>query len=123
MKFIVIQTIILFFVVTIMLYLLNVTNFIPITDEGSINVLTVFVFFTALILVIQSLVSIIIYLFQKFMLYGKKEFPPSSIALKWGIGVAIVMTTIIVFNIYHLINLQFGLIIAFVIFVVFLLFG
>jgi len=123
MKFIVIQTIILFFVVTIMLYLLNVTNFIPITDEGSINVLTVFVFFTALILVIQSLVSIIIYLFQKFMLYGKKEFPPSSIALKWGIGVAIVMTTIIVFNIYHLINLQVGLIIAFVIFVVFLLFG
>jgi len=106
-----------------MLYLLNVTNFIPITDEGSINVLTVFVFFTALILVIQSLVSIIIYLFQKFMLYGKKEFPPSSIALKWGIGVAIVMTTIIVFNIYHLINLQVGLIIAFVIFVVFLLFG
>ena len=123
MKFIAIQTIILLFVVTIMLYLLNVTNFIPITEDGTINVLSVFVFFTAMILVIQSIVSILIYLVQKFTLYGRKEFPPSSIALKWGIGIAVVLTTIVIFNVYHIINLQIGLIVAFVIFVIFLLFG
>lgn len=96
----------------ILLYLASVGDFVPLDINGLpnwYNVLTVLVIFFFLI---QSVVSLGIYLVQKFLTCGVKEFPSSRNALKWGFILSFLMIVVIVLNLFHIVSLLWGAVVA-----------
>ncbi|MBD3328931.1 hypothetical protein GF357_00345 [Candidatus Dojkabacteria bacterium] len=57
----------------------------------------------------ESLISLIIYLLQKLMLFGRNEFPPAHNALKWGVSAGLIVVALLLLNIFHFLTLTWGL--------------
>lgn len=68
-----------------------------------------------LFLIIESFSSILIYLSQKFIIYGRKEFPEKGFSIKWGLIIATVIISILLLNVFHILSLVWGLILLMVV--------
>jgi hypothetical protein len=108
MKYIVTQLFILISSVIFLLYLLSLAYFHPM-GEASINWYNTITVLGILFLIAQSFVSLLFYLFQKFISYGWKEFPRLTFSLRWGIGMGVVLVISILLNIFNVIPLVYGL--------------
>jgi hypothetical protein len=86
-----------------------VEYFTPVNIQGDLNwygILTVlFLLFT----LSQSVISLVIFLTQKFLAYGWKEFPDPWSSLKWGIGLSFAFVAALLLNSFHILTLQWGL--------------
>lgn len=110
MKFLSVQLILLLLSVIFLYYFSTLPYFTPYTKTGDIEWYNVFLVLGISGVVIQSIISIIIFMYQKLRAFGKKEFPPYEDALMWGITVTILIITLALLNIFHLLELQWGLI-------------
>ncbi len=111
MKFIFLQTFLIFFSAMFLLFLFGQDHFLPFDEKENIdwyNVSSVLIF---LFFFIQGFFSIVLFLFQKFLTCGLKEFPSFNMSLKWGILTSLLVILIIILNIFHVVNLLWGLLI------------
>lgn len=121
MRFIFLQTFIIFLSVIFLLFLFGQEHFLPFDKKENIDWYNVFSVLIFLFFFIQSLFSIILFLFQKFLTCGLKEFPVFNTSLKWGILIALLVILIIILNIFHIVSLAWGLVIIFAIIAILLL--
>jgi hypothetical protein len=109
MKFLLGQIVILAVSVAFLLYLFSIEYFTPLNLQGDLNWYGIFTVLFLLFVLAQALVSLVIYLAQKFLAYGWKEFPDPWGSLKWGIGLALAFVGAILLNAFHILTLQWGL--------------
>ncbi len=121
MRYLITQLLILIWSVIFLYYLSGLSRFIPLTADDLPNWYNVFIVFFLLFMAVESFMSVLIFLFQKFIICNWKEFPPIYSSLKWGIGLGLLIVVLLILNIFHLLNLWWGLAIAFVIFIGFVL--
>ncbi len=111
MKFLISQLTILILSVIFLYYLTSLSYFLPYDVDGSINWYSVSTVLFLIFLISQSLISLIIFIFQKYLAYGKKEFPDFRSSLKWGIGLSLSLVVAILLNIFHILTIQIGIIV------------
>ncbi len=111
MKYLFTQLFLLFISVIFLYYFSTVPNFVPFDIEGELDWPKIaFVMFN-LFLVLESFISLVVYLVEKFIAYGKKEFPSSRLSLKWGLGISLTLIGLLFLHINHLISLGLALVI------------
>lgn len=110
MKFLLGQISIVAISVAFLLYLFSVDYFTPFTSQGDLNWYGIFTVLFLVFLLGQGVISLIIFLAQKFLAYGWKEFPDPWGSLKWGIGLGLALVAALLLNAFHILTLQWGLI-------------
>ncbi len=122
MKYLLVQIFIAVFSVIFLLFLLGLEGFLPLKEDKSLdwyNITSVLFF---LFIFIQSLISVLIFLIQKFLVCGFKEFPSIGFSFKWGVTSSVLAVFIILFNIFHIVNFGWGILLfAFIIAILVLL--
>jgi hypothetical protein len=121
MKYLLIQLLLTLWSVIFLYYFSTLSDFRPYYSDGSQNWYNIFIVILFFITFIQGIVSIIVFLVQKFTLCNWKEFPPAYPSLKWGIGSSLAITLILMLNLFHLLNLYWGIAVVAVIFIGFIL--
>ncbi len=109
MKYIFLQTFVSFLGAMFLLFLFQQEHFLPFDESKKIEVYNIFAVLFFLFLISQGLVSIFLYLFQKFLTCGIKEFPSYNYSLKWGIIISILLIFVILLNIYNIMTITWGL--------------
>ena len=108
MKYLITQLFILISSVGFLLYLLTLPYFHPLTGVN-INWYNAVTVISLLFLATQSFVSLALFLTQKFLSYGWKEFPRNTFSLRWGIGVGVCLVVAIFLNIFNILPLVYGM--------------
>lgn len=109
MKYILLQIFITFLGAMFLLFLFQQESFLPFDENQNFNWYNIFSVLFFLFLVVQGLVSIILYTLQKLLTCGVKEFPYYNYSLKWGIISSTLLMFAIILNIYSIIDLAWGL--------------
>lgn len=110
MKFLLIQSITLIGSVIILMYLNSLDYFLPFNTADELNWYNLSVVLSLLFFALESLISLFIYLVQKFLAFGWKEFPDYRMGLKWGLGISLSFMLILLLNSFHILTIQWGLI-------------
>ncbi len=108
MKFLILQTFVSLLSVIFLLFLFEQEGFLPVKEDKSLdwyNIASV-LFFCFLLL--QSVLSILLFLIQKFITCSFKKFPSFHFSLKWGITIAFLVIFVILFNVFHIMDLLWG---------------
>jgi len=121
MKYVIIQTILLLLSVIFLYYFSTKGYFLPLDSNGKPLWLNISLVMSLIFITTQALFSILITFIQKRLFFGKKEMPPIFSSLKWGMGIAICLIMVILLNVFHLLSIQWGLLIVFLIFIVLIL--
>jgi hypothetical protein len=109
MKFLLGQIGLLAVSVAFLLYLFSIEYFTPLNAQGDLNWYGISTVLFLLFISSQAVISLIVYLTQKFLAYGWKEFPDPWISLKWGIGLSLSVVAAMLLNAFHILTLQWGL--------------
>ncbi len=109
MKYIFLQTFVTFLGAMFLLFLFQQEHFLPFDESQEFDWYNIFTVLFFLFLIIQGVIFLILYLFQKFLTCGIKEFPSYNYSLKWGILVSILFILVILLNIYNIMGLTWGL--------------
>lgn len=118
MKYLLIQLITLIVTVILLYYISTLPYFYPETIDGEPNWYNIFYGLLLLFLVLESFISIAIYLVQKFTIYGRKEFPDKNFSIKWGLIISSLIIVLLLLNIFHILNITFGILIVVVVIIV-----
>jgi hypothetical protein len=110
MKFLIVQGLIAVLSVILLYYFSTIDYFLPYFDSGSLNWYAIGTVLFLSFLFLQSVISVVLFLTQKFMAYGWKEFPHPSFATKWGVGLSLGTVVLLLLNAFHILTLQWGLI-------------
>ncbi len=118
MKYFLFQLLILFSSAMFVLFLFQQESFQPFDLEGNVDWYNVSTLLFFVFLFLQGLLSTLLYLFQKFLTCGLKEFPSFGASLKWGLLLSFIFILLLLLNIFHIINFVwffviFGLIVLF----------
>jgi hypothetical protein len=105
MEFLFFAFVFLIFDVLVLWYLTGSTYFSPWTADGSVDVWNVMVFVVMVSVGIGIAVTIIIFLGEKFLIYGRKEFPPAGRAIRVGLAAAVLCGLLITLHIFHFLSL------------------
>lgn len=108
MKFLFTQTVLLITSVTLLLYLINLDYFLPYDSDINRNWYNISAILIFLFVSIQSLVSLTIFLGQKFLAFSWSEFPHHRVAFKWGIVFAVSLIGGIFLNIFDILIFPWG---------------
>ncbi len=111
MKYLLSQLFILFFSVIILYYFSTVPNFIPYKIDGNLDWVKIGIVIFLIFLIIESFISLLIFLIEKFLVYGRKEFPDKLISLKWGIGISLCFIALLFLHLNHLITVFWAIVI------------
>ncbi len=111
MKYLFLQTFVGFLGAMFLLFLFQTEEFLPFDEEGNVNWYNVFSVLFFLFIFTQAVVSIILFLFQKFLTCGLKEFPSFKNSLKWGIVISFLFVFILFLNVYNFISFMWGLVV------------
>jgi len=111
MKYLFLQTFVSFLGAMFLLFLFMQKDFLPFDNQGLVSWYNVSAVLFFLFLFTQGLLSIVIFLFQKFLTCGIKEFPPFGKSLKWGLLISILLVFILILNLYNIINILWGAVI------------
>ena len=109
MKFLLTQLSILIICVAFTLHLFSLDYFLPIDARSELNWYGISTVLFLLFMIAQSLISLTVFLTQKFLAYGWKEFPDYRNALKWGLGLALSIVIALLLNAFHILTLQWGI--------------
>jgi hypothetical protein len=112
MKYLLLQLLFLLFTVMILIYFISQVKFIPLTETGTPDWYNISTVLFLLFLLLQSIISLTIFLVRKFLTCGLKEFPSSRGAIKWGILSSFLFVIVLVFNIFHIVSILWGAIVA-----------
>lgn len=104
MKYLIYQILILVASVAMMLYFINLDYFLPTDISGNTNTYNVFAMLLLIFMLIESFISTVVFLVQKFLAFGWREFPPIWSSLKIGVVVAITVVSIAILNISGIAN-------------------
>lgn len=107
MKYLLSQLLILILSVIILLYFFSLEYFLPIKD-GIFDWYNIFLVIFFIFLSVQSIVSIVFFLSEKFLTCGIKEFPRINRSLKWGIAIGLCSTLSILFSIFNILPLFYA---------------
>ncbi len=104
MKYFIIQIIIFIITVILLQYLMSLSHFSPYMLDGNFNGYNIGITLLLIFFLIQSILSTIIFLAQKFTAYGLKEFPNPRLSITWSSISSIIVIVSIVFNIYGVLD-------------------
>ena len=107
-KFILSYTFSLIFSVAIFLYLFSIRNFLPLNEIGDFNWLNILVFTFLLSILIDSIITILIYLFLLFILKKEGSRELEILSIKWGILFTLGIQLVVLLNFFHILNLYWG---------------
>jgi len=107
-KFILSYTFSLIFSVAILLYLFSIRNFLPLNEIGDFNWLNILVFTFLLSILIDSIITILIYLFLLFILKKEGSRELEILSIKWGILFTLGIQLVVLLNFFHILNLYWG---------------
>ena len=85
-------------------YLVNSEYFSPKTISGDLDVWNVALFVGLVSLAVGLTVSLIVFLVEKLLYCGWREFPPVRRAVKAGILVAIALAVVLAMHIFHVLS-------------------
>jgi hypothetical protein len=111
MRYILFQILVVFFSAMFLLFLFQQESFSPKDLEGNVDWYSVSTVLFFVFLSLQSIFSIVLFIFQKFLTCGIKEFPSFNQSLKWGVIVSFLFILILILNLFNVINLTWGLVI------------
>jgi hypothetical protein len=114
MKYFISQLVLLIMSVIILYYLGTLTYFKPQNSDSSLNWYNLITVLTLLALAAESVVSIATHILLKVFIYGRKEHPPVFRSLKWGICAALLVPILFLLNIFHILSLEWGVLIVLV---------
>ncbi len=115
MKYLLSQFFLLFLSVILLYYLSTLTSFLPLSENDSVNWYNVCITLLLLFLITQAFISLVIYLIQKFLAFGWREFPNYSFSLRWGLITGLALIIGILLNIFNLLLFPFGSILTFIV--------
>jgi hypothetical protein len=93
-------------------YLAGSKYFTPMTVTGEVDMINVGGFVALIAIAAGLLVAIIMYLGEKFLYCGRREFPSANRAVRSGIVAAIMLAILLILHIFHFLNFVLGLVIA-----------
>ncbi|MBI2356772.1 hypothetical protein HYV12_01850 [Candidatus Dojkabacteria bacterium] len=108
MKFLLVQLITLITSVIFLIYLLTLEHFVPYISGSTLNGYNVSTVLLLTFALVQSIVSLVIFLSQKFIAFSWKEFPTHTIALKWGLIIAVSVVGGFLLNIFDILIFPWG---------------
>ncbi len=91
-------------------YLANSKFFTPMKFTGEVDVINIFLFIVLVSSFLGIFISLVIFLAEKFLYCGKKEFPRSTRAIKYGFLTGFVLAILILLHIFHFLNFFVGLV-------------
>lgn len=123
MKYLLSQLLVLVMSVIFLIYLASLEYFLPYTSSGEANWYNIVMVLVLVLFAVEAIASLVVYLGQKFIAYGWKEFPDYKSSLKWGIVVSLLFSISLFLHIFHIINFAWGLGVAVLIVIVLVLLG
>ncbi len=115
MKYLLTQLLLLFLSVILLYYLSTVSTFLPQLANNNIDWYNVGITLLLLFLLTESFVSLVIFLIQKFLAFGWREFPNYRFSFIWGSIVGVSLVVGILLNIFNLLLFPFGSILTFIV--------
>jgi len=116
MNFLIMVTILIVFEGTLIYYLVNLEYFMPFSQTGDLELFNILFFIILVATLLGLVVSLCVFLGEKILYCGRKEFPSAGRSVKIGIISAIVLFAILTLHVFHLLNFFVAiLLIAFVI--------
>lgn len=112
MKFLLLQLLTTTFSVMLLSFLTSRESFSPWQPSGEPNWYNITLVGIILFIGLLSLGSLISFTLKKRMAYGKKEYPPIGPSLTHGAIFALGIVGIILLNLFHILALGWGLIVA-----------
>ncbi len=110
MKYILVQLFILIITVILLKYLLGLEYFVPINGDDQLKIYNVTVVLVILFFLAQSILGLIVYLTQKFIAYGLREFPNIRIAVMFSFTFSLVFILSILSNILGILDFGYSFI-------------
>lgn len=110
MKYIFVQLFILIITVILLKYLLGLEYFVPINGDDQLKIYNVTVVLVILFFLAQSILGLIVYLAQKFIAYGLREFPNIRIAVMFSFTFSLVFILSILSNILGILDFGYSFI-------------
>lgn len=111
MKFLITQGLIALVSASFLYYFMSLDYFLPLKEDGGVNWYTISAMLTTLFFLTQAILSISIFMFQKFLAFGWREFPHPRTAIKWGSGIGVGIILVLMLNSFHILSLQWGAVI------------
>lgn len=96
----------------ILIYFVSQVKFLPFTESGTPNWYNISTVLLLFFLLLQSVISLAFFLIRKFLTCGFKEFPSSRSAIKWGVLASFLFVVVIVLNLFHIVSILWGGIVA-----------
>lgn len=109
MKYLLTQSVIFLSTVGALLYFFSLDYFVPIDSQGNPNWYTVLIVLFLLFLFAQSLISLTVFIIQKLVAFGPKEFPNYRVSLRWGLGIGVGIVTVLLLNTLNLVAIEWGI--------------
>lgn len=94
----------------LLFYLVNSEYFSPTSFTGDIEVWNVFLFVVLLSSLFGLVVTVVVFLVEKFISCGWKEFPKSYRAVRYGIMFSVVACVLMLLHVFHFLNFFVGLV-------------
>lgn len=110
MKYLLSQSILLILSVILLYFFFTTPQFLPTNTYGELDWYKISAVLVVIFLLLQSFISLVIYLTQKFLAYGKNEFPDKNYSLLWGLGLSFCIIISMLFHIFHLLNFSYSII-------------
>lgn len=104
MRFLVTIIVLLICGLSLLGYLVGSKFFKPINLDGDLELWNIFLFLFMLASNFGLLVSLVVFVAEKLLYCGKKEFPSSARAIKIGVAFGILLLIILVLHIFHFLN-------------------
>jgi len=122
MKYLRVQIILFLLSVIFVYYFSTLEYFVPYNDELVLNWYNIVIVSIVIFLFIESLVGIIIYTYFKLKAYGRNEWPPYYVSLKWGLVSGITTLALLFLNSFNFLTLPWGIAIVIIVVIGVLLF-
>lgn len=116
MNFLITVTILIVFEGTLIYYLVNTKYFLPFSQAGDLELFNILFFLFLIASLLGLVISVCVFVVEKFLYCGRKEFPSALRSAKIGIISMVVLFVLFVLHVFHLLNFFVAiLLIAFVI--------
>lgn len=117
MKYLFLQLATLFLSVILLLYFFSLDYFIPIRN-GAYDWYNIIMVIFLLFLLVESSISTVMYVLEKFLTCGIKEFPDHYRSLKWGVGIAVCLIFSIILSIFNVFPLFYAFFVSVIILII-----
>ena len=112
MQFLLAAILFLVFDFVLVRYLASSEHFTPLNLKGEVDMVNIGVFVTLIAIAAGLLVAVIMYLGEKFLYCGRREFPSATRAVRSGIAASVLLIILLFLHIFHFIDFVLGTVIV-----------